>query len=99
MTTINRVGVFSVAKIFGALYAIFGLIFGAMFTCFSLLGFLAALSSELGGQAIVILFGVGAIIFMPILYGIIGFTAGAIAAFVYNVVAGMIGGIEIELSD
>lgn len=43
------------------------------------------------------LFGVGAIIFLPIMYGIMGFIGGAIMAFVYNVVAGIAGGVELEL--
>jgi hypothetical protein len=40
--------------------------------------------------------GIGALIFLPIMYGIFGFIAGVIGAFLYNVIAGVVGGIEIE---
>jgi hypothetical protein len=45
-------------------------------------------------------FGAGlgflAIIVFPIMYGAIGFVAGAIGALIYNLVARWVGGIEIE---
>jgi hypothetical protein len=45
--------------------------------------------------------GAGAIlfIFLPIVYAIVGFIAGVITAFVYNLVAGWTGGIELTFSD
>jgi hypothetical protein len=41
--------------------------------------------------------GIGAIIIFPILYGCIGFVATLVAAWLYNVVAGLVGGIEMEI--
>ena len=41
--------------------------------------------------------GVGAIVFFPILYGCMGFVATLIGAWLYNVVAGLVGGIEMDL--
>jgi hypothetical protein len=41
--------------------------------------------------------GVGAIVFFPILYACIGFIGALIAAWLYNLVAGMVGGIELEV--
>ena len=38
-------------------------------------------------------------IFLPIVYAIAGFIAGIITAFVYNLVAGWTGGIELTFSD
>ena len=43
-----------------------------------------------------IIFGIGSIIIMPIVYGIAGALGGLICGFFYNIVAGMVGGIEIE---
>jgi len=43
------------------------------------------------------MFGVGAIVFLPIFYGVIGAVGGAICAALYNVFAGMIGGVELNL--
>jgi hypothetical protein len=42
------------------------------------------------------MFGVGAIIILPILYGIFGALGGALTAVMYNVVAGMVGGLVVE---
>lgn len=41
--------------------------------------------------------GVAAVILIPLLYAVIGFVFGALSAWVYNVVAGRVGGIELEL--
>ena len=91
---IKSVGIGSSAKISGALYALMGLIFGAIFALTSLFsqGLWANESPFLG-----MMFGVGAIVFLPIFYGTMGLVAGAIGAALYNWVAGMIGGLELEL--
>jgi hypothetical protein len=95
---IKSLGPFSVAKINGILGAIMGFIFGIFFTLFTLL--IGAVASGFGEGPeptfITGLFGIGAVIFMPIFYGIVGFLSGLIAAWLYNVIAGWIGGIEIE---
>ena len=44
------------------------------------------------------MFGVGAVIFLPIFYGVMGFIGGLIGALIYNVVAGMIGGVELDVT-
>lgn len=43
-----------------------------------------------------VLFGVGAIIIFPILYGALGFIFGLILGGLYNLLAGVVGGVEIE---
>ena len=50
-----------------------------------------------GGGGIV--FGLGFMIAVPIVYGLIGFVFGAIGALIYNLFAGMVGGIEIEVEN
>jgi hypothetical protein len=40
---------------------------------------------------------VGAIIVLPIFYGVLGFIAFAIGAVLYNVLAGMVGGLRVEV--
>lgn len=94
---IKSVKPLSVAKVAGVLYALIGLIAGA---CFSLLG--VALSSFASNSdnhlppMLGAMFGAGAIIILPIVYGIFGFIFALIGAFIYNIVAGIAGGIEIE---
>jgi hypothetical protein len=100
MTVVRRVGVLSVAKLQAVLYLIIGFLVGGMFALFSLFG--AAAGSMWGngnnaGPLVSALFGVGAIVFFPILYGVLGFIGGLILGALYNLVAGMTGGVEIEL--
>jgi hypothetical protein len=40
--------------------------------------------------------GVGAVIFLPVCYGLLGAIGGALTAAMYNVVAGMVGGLSVE---
>ncbi len=44
-----------------------------------------------------IFFGIGSIILVPIFYGIMGFVIGVLVAWFYNLIAGWIGGIEVEV--
>jgi hypothetical protein len=43
------------------------------------------------------MFGIFAIIGLPILYGVMGVIAGGIGAALYNLFAGIFGGVEVEL--
>ena len=90
---INRIAPFSLAKISGTLYAGMGLIFGALFSLVTMAGIFGGADSPFGAM-----FGVGAIIFLPILYGCIGFVASLIGAWLYNVLAGMVGGVELDVT-
>jgi hypothetical protein len=92
------VGVWSVAKVLGALYAGMGLLFGAIFALISLAGAGIAGAADSGeGAMFGALFGVGAVIFLPIVYGLCGVVFGALSAWLYNVFAGIVGGIELDL--
>ena len=46
-----------------------------------------------------LLFDVGSVFFLPIFYGILGFVFGSIGALLYNGIARLIRGIEIELEE
>ena len=94
---LKRVGVLSCGKFMGLLYAGIGLIAGGIFALASLVGEVAGLTADARGGAIFALFfGVGAVIFLPVFYGVMGFISGVVSAFLYNLVAGWIGGIECE---
>ncbi|HSR54080.1 MAG TPA: hypothetical protein VLV83_24900 [Acidobacteriota bacterium] len=100
---IRRFGIWSVAKIFGAIYGTMGLIFGFFFALFALLGAsFAAMAQQSGGEEAVLLnllFGVGAIVALPVFYGLIGMIGGAITAAFYNLFARMVGGVKIEVEE
>lgn len=96
--TIRRIDALSCAKVVGALYAVIGLFAGGIFTLFALLGTALGTARE-GPEALFgLLFGVGAVLLFPIMYGILGFLGGLIGSSLYNVAAGVVGGIQIELS-
>jgi len=98
---ISKIGAMSLGKIMGVTYALLGLLIGGCFALIPLAGAgLASASSDEGGMPAMFgaMFGVGAIIIAPILYGVMGFLSGLIGALIYNVVAGMIGGVELDVS-
>jgi hypothetical protein len=43
--------------------------------------------------------GIAAVFVIPIVYGIFGFIGGMISAVLYNVFAGIVGGIEVHTED
>lgn len=53
-------------------------------------------ANDLASRGLGTVFGVGAIILFPILYGVMGLIFGAVSAALYNLFAGIVGGIELE---
>lgn len=97
---IRSVGVMSLAKVLGVLYGGLGLVFGILFALFSVLGGGAMMASgqqDAGiGGGMMMGMGLGFAIFAPICYGLMGFVGGALTAWLYNLAAGWVGGVEIE---
>jgi len=97
---IRRIGVGSAAKVAGVLYACIGFFVGAIFALISMVGagFMAAAQQNSDAPAwFAPVFGVGAIIFLPICYGILGLAIGAVTALIYNAAAGVTGGLELDI--
>jgi hypothetical protein len=92
--TIKSVVPMSCAKVAAVLYGIGGLLAGGLFSLVSLMGGLAADDGAAAGFGAMI--GAGAIIVFPLVYACLGFVGSLIAAWLYNIVAGMVGGIEFE---
>lgn len=95
MVTIKSIDVLSAGKMLGALYAILGVLIGAMFTLLALVG--AAVGGGQGGPAaqggaVALIFGAGAVIIVPLVYGVMGFIGGIITAALYNLIAMLVGG-------
>jgi len=85
------------AKIWGAMYCALGLIFGAVIAIVSAMGSAFAPASGSTPRFVTALFGVGAVVFVPLLYGFFGFIMGLLGAAIYNGLAALIGGVELDL--
>jgi hypothetical protein len=101
--TIRRFGVLSVAKMYGVLLFIFGLIIGVIYGLFFIL-FGAAMSAMGSGGSEAVAGGVSSVVMglafmigIPVFYGFFGFIAGAIGSLIYNALSGIVGGVKFEL--
>jgi hypothetical protein len=100
---IKRVGVFSCAKMYSITLAALGLIIGVIYgLIFMVLGGAMMAgggrdATPAGASSFVI--GIVMMIAIPIFYGVIGFIGGIIGGLVYNVAAGVVGGLELELEN
>jgi hypothetical protein len=92
---IKRIGPLSCAKLSGLLYAVIGLLLGGVFSLAAMAGAFASETADAAGIGAIL--GVGAVIVFPILYGLMGFVATLIAAWLYNVAAGIVGGVEVDV--
>jgi hypothetical protein len=92
--TITRVSPMSVAKISGVLYALMGLIFGAIVSALAMVG---AMAPDSEGGALGTIFGVAAIVILPLFYGCLGFLMTLLMAALFNLAAGWTGGVEVEV--
>jgi hypothetical protein len=107
MITLRRIGVFSLGKVSGVMYALFGLLGGVFMTGISLLGMIfsgasrstySSYTSFSGSSDIIgVITGLGAVVCLPLLYGVLGFIGGIISAFILNLALKWAGGLELEL--
>lgn len=100
---IKRIGVLSLAKVYGVVMAVFGLIFGVLSGLFMvLIGSLASVSNvpeASGAGAMMGGMGIATVVMLPILYGALGFVSGALTAWIYNLAVGFSGGLEFDVDD
>jgi hypothetical protein len=92
---VRRIDPFSLAKVAAMLYAMLGLVFGAIISVFSLAGAFAG--GDSGPAMFNAMFSAGAIVVLPILYGCFGFVMMLLMAALYNVAAGIAGGVELDI--
>lgn len=89
---IRSLGVLSVGKVMGILYASIGLIVGGFISLVSIGG-----ASIPGGPGIgSIVFGAGAVVTFPILYGALGCIGGILLALLFNLASAVAGGIQVD---
>jgi hypothetical protein len=96
LSTIRRIksiAPLQLGKMMGIGYGLMGLLFCPVFLIMSLVASHVPNQQHVGIMA----FGTGFALLMPVFYGVMGFVLGVISAFVYNVIAKWIGGIEVEV--
>jgi len=96
MAMVRRIGPGSAFKVGLVVYGLMGFLFGILFALISMVGGAIAPQAETG--MFKMFFGVGAIVILPIFYGIIGGIFGALGAVIYNLAAGWVGGLEVDIS-
>ena len=98
---IKHVGPLSCAKIAAVLYAIVGFIIGGIVSLISLAGGFATAAfagdPSRSTRLVPFLLGTLAVIAFPILYAVMGFVGALIAAWLYNIAAGVVGGVKVDL--
>jgi hypothetical protein len=104
MAKLNKIGVLSSAKLVVGIMALVGLIAGilysfggAIYDVLVSIGWTTSASTPGVGYGTALAFL--ALIAMPIIFATSGFLAGAVGAFLYNLVAGWVGGIEIDFEE
>jgi hypothetical protein len=88
---LKRVRVWSVARLFGTMYGAVGLLEGCLFVgvVHPEIPFAPPFSDWL--------FGMGAVVTVPLLCGVSGLIGGALVAWVYNLFARLVGGLDLEV--
>ena len=94
--TITRIRPSSIGKVLGAMYGILGFILGAIVAVLSMIG--AAVEQDAATGTGAAMGGTFAILFLPLLYGGMGYVGGIITGFLYNFTAKKVGGIQFEVS-
>jgi|ERR1700722_1698197 len=93
MHVVKSVGVLSVAKIMGLIYACMGLIFAPVVLMVGMFGSLVGQDKNPFAGMV----GATLALLIPVVYGAMGFIIGAIGALLYNLFAKLVGGFELEL--
>lgn len=94
---LKRIGALSLARLAAGLYAIIGLLVGAIFAVAAMVG--ATIGGVAGDSSplLGLIFGVGAVVFLPLMYGVLGALGALLIAGLYNLLAGWLGGVELTL--
>jgi hypothetical protein len=95
---VTHIGPLSLAKVAFVVYGCLGLFIGGLFAIAAVLG--STLSAAAGEESALFgtLFGVGAVVTFPLLYGCMAAVASLVLAGLYNLVAGFVGGVEVSLA-
>ena len=92
---IRRIGVLKAALIGGIAYALMTLLFVPFFLFFIFAS--GPMFGDMGEMSGEWMMGPAFLLLAPLVYGVMGFIGTGIAAAVYNLIATMVGGLEVEL--
>jgi hypothetical protein len=96
--TLTRIEPVSAGKVYGGTIALFGgligLLYAAMFVVIGLVGATEDASAGIG----MVVAGVAMAVAIPVFYGMFGFIAGIILAFIFNMVTGWVGGLKMQFT-
>lgn len=99
MVILKKLGVWSVAKIQAIIMALMGLFVGILVALATATGGTMR-STEVTPEATLFqAMGYLSVIILPIFYGLIGLVSGVVGAWLYNLIAKWVGGIEMEFSE
>jgi len=90
--TLTHVNPVKLGITLAVIYGIMALIF--MIPMFVIMSVAGAATARPGAQALPAIFSGVFLIFLPIIYAVLGFIGGVIMAFIYNLVAKWTGGVE-----
>jgi hypothetical protein len=90
---ITKINPFSLGKVIALITGVIGLFFG-------LVGILFAGTQTMGSIGTTEIIAILSMVLLaPLIYGILGFITGLIAATIFNASSGYIGGLEIEIEE
>jgi hypothetical protein len=94
---LKRIAPVQAGKMVGAFYGLFALLFVPFIMLFMAFGAIASRGAG-GAPPLPLMFGMGMgfIVFMPVLYAVLGFIFGCIGALIYNLLAKPLGGLAFE---
>jgi hypothetical protein len=84
-------------KVSAAIYGLMSLIFVPFFALFPMIAIFTPKTADSPPLLVLAGIGIAMAIGMPILYAVMGFIIGVIGAWLYNVIANWIGGIQVEV--
>jgi hypothetical protein len=94
---LKRIGPLSLARLAAGLYGAIGLFIGAVVAVAAMAGAGIAGAAGESNPLLSVLLGVGAIVFLPLIYGVLGALGALLIASLYNLLAGWLGGVDLTL--
>jgi len=98
---LKRIAPLQAGKMLAAFYGLMALVFVPFMMIFMALGSFAAKAQGAGAHGapplpFMLGMGVGFMLLLPVMYAVMGFIFGVLSAFVYNLLAGWIGGFSLQ---